>query len=45
MRDSFTVAVGNVVHRLDMVDQKNKQYLEFRISDVIASGSSNQFLL
>jgi hypothetical protein len=41
-RSSFTVAVGNVVHRLDKVDQKNNGYLEFRISDVIASGSSNQ---
>ena len=41
-RGSFTVAIGSVVHRLDKVNQKEQQRLEFMISDVIASRSSNQ---
>jgi hypothetical protein len=40
-RGSFTVAVNSAVHRLDKVNQKEQRRLEFMISDVIASGSSN----
>ena len=37
-RGPFTVAVGNVVHRLDKVNQKEQRCLEFMISDIITSG-------